>query len=315
MEEIFDIPVVLIIYNRPDTTQRVFDQIRLVKPSKLYVIADGPNINKPNDKLNCELTRNIINQVDWICEVKKNFSEENLGCGIRPSTGLSWVFSNEEYAIILEDDCVPSQAFFKYCKELLLKYKTDTRVMIISGNNYNEERIRNNDSYFFSRYGHSWGWATWKRVWQYFDYDMKKWPEFRDMGYMQDIFHSKLEANFFTSIFNRVYNNHQSVWDYQLAFAVWSNGGLSIVPSSNLVMNIGSLGTHSTSISKYHFRPINEMYTITKHPEFVIRNVWYDSYHFIKHWKERTKLSLSKRIITKLKSIIKFVILNLNKSK
>jgi len=285
------IPIVFIIYNRPDTTIKVFEQLKIAKPKKLYVVADGPNENKPNDKETCEQTRKIIEGVDWDCKVKKNYAEKNMGCGIRPATGLEWVFSQEEYAIILEDDCVPAQSFFWFCQEMLIKYKDDTRIMIVSGNNYNEERKRNDDSYLFCRYGHSWGWASWSRAWKHFDFDMKQWPLFRDNGHMHDIFRTQAEVDLFTAKFNRVFENHQSIWDFQFTFAIWSNNGLSIVPSCNLVSNIGIDGTHSNNISSFHFRPVNEKFKITKHPDFVIRNDWYDEYHFKNHWNKRVKIN------------------------
>lgn len=298
-------PVVFVIFNRPDTTVKVFNEIKKARPAKLYVIADGPRENVPDDKDRCRETRSVIDNVDWDCEVMKNYSEVNLGCGIRPSSGFSWVFEQEEYAIILEDDCVPSQSFFKFCQEMLILYKDDTRIWVVSGNNYTEERKRNKDSYFFSRYGHSWGWATWKRAWEHFDYYMKTWPKFRDRKYMYDIFNSKKEIEYFTKNFNNVYKDPSSVWDYQFAFTIFSNGGLSIVPSSNLVTNIGFVGTHSNQKNKYHKRPVNDKFEVIKHPDFIIRNTWYDDYHFLHHQYRRK--NFLRNFITIIKKILKKV--------
>jgi hypothetical protein len=306
MEDKIHIPVAFIIYNRPDTTIKVFEQIRKAKPSKLYVIADGPNENKPNDKEMCKQTRKIIESVDWDCEVKKNYAEKNMGCGNRPASGLNWVFENEEYAIVLEDDCVPAQSFFWFCQEMLIKYKDDTRIMIVSGNNYNEERKRNDDSYSFCRYGHSWGWATWARSWKHFDFDMKRWPKFRDNGHMDDIFRTKEEINFFTAAFDNVYAKHDGIWDFQFGFAIWANGGLSIVPCFNLVSNIGAVGTHSSSACSFHFRAVNENFRVIKHPDYVLRNNWYDEYHFKNHWNKQVKKNnIFIRIRNKVRRLLK----------
>ncbi len=180
-------PVVVIIFKRTDTTEKVFEAIRLAKPPKLFVIADGPRADHPGEAEKCEAARAIIERVDWECEVLKNYSDTNLGCAKRVSSGLDWVFSNVEEAIILEDDCVPHLTFFPFCEELLEKYRYDTRIASISGQNVQFGRERTNYSYYFSRYNHCWGWATWRRAWQHFDFDMKLWPEIKKGHLLDDI--------------------------------------------------------------------------------------------------------------------------------
>jgi hypothetical protein len=128
-------PVALIIFKRPDTTERVFETIRQAKPPKLLVVADGPRTDQPGEAEKCAATRAIIDRVDWDCEVLKNYSDSNLGCGLRPATGISWVFEQVEEAIVLEDDCVPHPTFFRFCEELLEYYRHDERIMSISGIN------------------------------------------------------------------------------------------------------------------------------------------------------------------------------------
>ena len=155
--------VLFIIFNRPETTQRVFDAIRLAKPTRLYIAADGPRENKTGEKELCEQARKIAQNVDWDCEVKTLFQKENLGCGKAVSHAISWFFENEDMGIILEDDCLPHQSFFKYCEELLEKYKNNDRIGIISGNNFQKKRKIGSFSYYFSDIVNIWGWATWAR--------------------------------------------------------------------------------------------------------------------------------------------------------
>ncbi len=170
-------PVAFIIFKRHDLTERVFQAIREAKPKKLLVIADGPRF--PEEAAKCQKTRDIIQQVDWDCEVLKNYSEVNLGCRQRISSGLDWVFSQVEEAIILEDDCVPAPSFFSFCQTLLDYYRDDNRIMVISGDNFQDGQSRTDYSYYFSRYNHCWGWATWHRAWQYWDFNKNKWLEFQ----------------------------------------------------------------------------------------------------------------------------------------
>ena len=305
----FETPIVFIIFNRPDTTQKVFEEIKKIKSPKLFIIADGPRKNRKDDEQNCEKTRRIINNIDWECEVLKNYSDVNLGCGRRVSSGLDWVFQHCEEAIILEDDCVPSQAFFRFCQELLIRYKYDTRIMHISGSRFNTERIRNNDSYIFSRHGHIWGWATWKRAWQLNDHDMKLWPQFRDEGWVSDLYDNKEEVKINIRALNECYSGKIDTWDYQWAFTLLSNSGLSIIPKENLIKNIG-VGEDSTHVKvdilNHTNRKVAEDFIITKHPSFILRNNWFDSYHYKNHFK----VSFKKRIILKLRKIASYFFAN-----
>lgn len=307
MEKLYT-PVLFIIFNRPETTFRVFKEIQRAKPKKLYIFADGPRTECKSDFIKCQETRDITKQVNWDCNLKTKFMEQNLGCGPGPVTAISWIFEKENRAIILEDDCLPAQCFFVYCQQLLELYKNDTRIWVISGNNYNEERQVKGYSYFFSRYGHSWGWATWKRCWKHFDHQMKKWPIFKKDDKIYDAFPSKKEANFFSKNVDRIYKDKSSfshIWDFQFAFTVFSNGGLSIVPKYNLVKNIGYVGTHSNKKAPYHDRKVHNDYKIEKHPEFILPTRYYDDYHFKKHWLKIGKASLLKKIVRKFIKISK----------
>lgn len=293
--------VLLIIFNRPATTHVVFNAIKKAKPPKLYIASDGPRPNVPDDIEKIEKARNIIKQVDWDCRIHTKFEDKNLGCGWGPTTAISWAFENEDKLIILEDDCVPAQSFFPFCDELLEKYKDDTRIWLISGNNYNEEAVTTPHSYFFSRYGHTQGWATWKRCWEAMDMSMTKWPLIIEQDLLKSAFRSRKETFFFQKKLANCYNApsmRSHVWDFQFMFAIKSNGGLCIVPIKNLVTNIGYMGTHSETKDFFHDRPVDETFSIKSHPDFVLCDVNYDDYHFKHHWNRKRPLAI--RIIRKI---------------
>ena len=298
-------PVLLIAFNRPDTTQKVFDAIKKAKPKKLYFAVDAPRAGNLEDKENVLMVKEIINQVDWDCEVHKKFADKNLGCGPGPVAAITWIFENEDRAIILEDDCVPALPFFQYCDELLEKYKEDDRIWLISGNNYTEEAVTTPHSYFFSRYGHSWGWATWRRCWDKMDLSMSKYPLIIEQDLYKSAFRTSEEATFFQKKLERIYNDEalrSHIWDFQFGFTITSNGGLCIVPIKNLVTNIGYEGTHSEKKNLFHDRKVDENYKIISHPDFVLFDVNYDEYHFKHHWNENTPVL--KRLLRKMKRIL-----------
>ena len=160
-------PVVLIIFNRPDRTKKVFEAIRQAKPTKLLIIADGPREERTGETELCAQTRSIVEKVDWDCDVIKKYADSNLGIkNCIGKEGLPWAFEIAEEAIILEDDCLPNQTFFRFCQELLKKYRYDERVMTISGSNLLVEWKSDIQDYHFSNHFSCWGWASWRRVWQ-----------------------------------------------------------------------------------------------------------------------------------------------------
>ncbi|CAN6134390.1 hypothetical protein MCEKH37_01185 [Methylophilaceae bacterium] len=246
-------PVVFIIFNRPDTTLKVFNEIAKVKPKKLLVIADGPRIGKPNEAENCKKTRDIINQIDWPCEVLRNYSEVNLGCKRRVSSGISWAFDQVEEAIFLEDDCLPDISFFYYCEELLGRYRYDESVGVISGDNFQFGKKRGDASYYFSKYVHIWGWASWRRAWQYYDVDIKSWPKYKANNLLDKVHVNKHEIKFWTDIMDSVHGGKIDTWDYQWVLAHWANDMKSIIPQVNLISNIGfgDQATHTKNVNEF----------------------------------------------------------------
>ena len=241
--------VAFLIFNRPETTARVFETIRQAKPPKLLIVADGPRSDRPDDVENCKAARAIVEQIDWNCEVFRNYSEVNLGCRRRVISGLDWVFEQVEEAIILEDDCLPHPTFFRYCQELLEKYRNDTRIMMISGDNFQFGRNKTEYSYYFSRYGHIWGWATWRRSWSLFDDSMQSWPAFDQSNQLPAILNNPQSAANWSVKFEQYYQHNDRItsWAVFWLYSLWFNQGLSIIPNTNLVFNIGfNSGTHTT---------------------------------------------------------------------
>ncbi len=243
----FNIPVLLLIFNRPDVTQRTFNSIKAVNPKFLFVAADGPRPGRADDTINCKLTKAIIDQVDWDCEVKTLYREENLGCGFAVCSAISWFFEQVEEGIVLEDDCLPEISFFPFCSELLSRYKEDESVYIISGTNMQNGIIRGDASYFFSNYPITWGWASWRRAWNKFSYNIPDFEKSFNSGDLDHAFQSKREKSYWKTKVKQSETEKKNIWDYQWWFAIWKNGGIAITPNVNLVLNLGfrNTGAHS----------------------------------------------------------------------
>jgi hypothetical protein len=241
-------PVAFLIFNRPDTTATVFAAIAEVRPATLLVVADGPRSSRPGEEELCAAARAVIDLVDWPCQVLTNFSEHNLGCRRRVSSGIDWVFSLVEEAIFLEDDCLPDPTFFSFCEQMLDRYRADPRVMHIGGTNFQGAARVSEESYYFSRHVHVWGWASWRRAWRHYDVDMAAWTWARATGRISDILSTPKERRAFTSLFDRVARHEIDTWDTQWTVACRAQNALSVVPSQNLVSNIGFRGdaTHTS---------------------------------------------------------------------
>jgi len=232
--------VLFLVFNRLDTTKQVFEAIRHAKPPRLYVAADGARANKEGEVDKTQVVRDYIMQnIDWKCEVKTLFREENLGCKYAVSGAITWFFDNEEQGIILEDDCLPSQSFFWYCEELLEMYKDDLRVWHISGDNFQNGIARGEGAYYFSQFNHVWGWASWGNRWEKYDVEMKSYKDFLENKIIKKLFLTKKEQRYWTNIFMNVSKGKIDTWDYQWTYTIWCNSGLSILPNKNLISNIG----------------------------------------------------------------------------
>ena len=254
-------PVVFLVFNRPDCTARSLAAIRAALPRRLYVVADGPRPDRAGEAARCAEVRELVEHgIDWPCEVIYDYAPANLGCARRVSSGLDGVFARESEAIIIEDDCVPEPTFFRYCTELLAYYRAEPQIFVISGTNQQYREFDCAHSYFFSRYNHCWGWATWARAWRHFDFAMKAWPDFwqsgRLTGFLQD---PRLGAQW-KEIFDQVAAGRIDSWGYRWVFACWLNGALSVLPRRALVKNIGfdARATHTRKVR----RELRELTTV-----------------------------------------------------
>lgn len=238
-------PVLFLIFNRPDTSLKVFQAIRDAQPKKLYIAADGPRPSHASDSTDCKLTRDIVRLIDWDCEVFTLFRNENLGCRNAISSAIDWFFSLEEEGIILEDDCLPNPSFFSFCDYLLEYYRHDTQVMHISGDQFGFNPGLSGD-YYFTRFAHIWGWASWRRAWNFYDVDLIKYQDYRNNNLIRKLFRKKIHQRFWNTVFDISIAKKINTWDYQWNFAIWANQGLCIVPRLNLISNIGfDSGTHT----------------------------------------------------------------------
>jgi hypothetical protein len=271
--EALQTPVAFFVFRRPETTRRVFDAISRARPVKLLLVADGPRRDREGEADICRQVRELVARIDWPCEVFKNFADFNLGCQERMISGLDWVFSLVEEAIILEDDCLPNSSFFPFCQELLERYRDDSRVASISGTNLVEKYLNSNASYFFSQLGGNWGWATWRHEWQRFDRYIRDWPSLRKEKILDEIFDQPSTVAYWTKIFDTMYQNSgPSAWDYQWLYAHLKNNGLTIIPSTNLVSNIGfgPSATHTVGVDLRFTPPVRSIKFPLKHPSCLI---------------------------------------------
>lgn len=232
-------PVVLFIFNRPQLTERVLRSIAAVRPSHLLVVADGPRAGREGESERCRQARAAIDDVDWPCRIETLYSETNLGCKHRIASGLDWVFSKVDEAIVLEDDCLPDPGFFRFCQELLERYRHDERIHIVRGTNFLRGRRVTPSSYYFSRFYNIWGWATWARAWKHYDVGMRQWPALRDSGWLERQLPESAMASLVRHFFDETHAGRLDTWDYQLLLAGWLRDAVAIVPAANLVTNIG----------------------------------------------------------------------------
>lgn len=240
-------PVAFIIFNRPHHTEKAFNVIKSIRPTKLYIIADGPRSSE--EKASTDAARRVTEQVDWNCEVKRIYSNENLGCRRRVISGLDDLFSIEDEAIILEDDCLPDPSFFKFCETLLGRYRNQNEIMHISGNNFQPAPRRENEAYYFSSFTHIWGWATWARAWKAFREELPDEDYFRANIFPKMTNYDAKQIDYWAMVLGWVRNPKHKAWSYNWMLSVWLQNGKCILPNKNLVKNFG-FGEGSTHTSK-----------------------------------------------------------------
>ena len=300
-------PVLLIAFNRPDTTKIAFNSIREVKPKKLYVAIDGLRKNKHGETELCKQVVKITQNVDWECDTKYLIREKNLGCKYGVTGAISWALKNEDRVIVIEDDIVAVPAFFSYADELLEKYKDDERIAMISANQYTPIEMEND--YLFTKYGHIWGWATWKRVWSNFDVNVPYLENAVNKGLPSMNFESDIERKYLKKYYltwlTKIKNNTENAWGPQFSFFRRQNGLLSIAPKVNLASNIGTTSSRTDSVSKINknYYPADASYILSKHPIKIECDKEYGTHHFKNHINRKTPLI--KRVFNKALRIIK----------
>jgi hypothetical protein len=245
-----DAPVAYFVYNRPGPTRESFAALRAQRPRKLFVVADGPRHDRHGDQVACERVRDVVSSVDWPCEVLRNYSDRNMGCQARVTTGMNWVLSQVDRIVVLEDDNLVDADYFTFCAAMLQRYAGDERVWHVSGGQYWAERPRTAATYYFSKYPHVWGWATWARAWRRHDVTMQFWPDFRRSAEWRRLMPLAIERRYWTRVMDRTFAGNINSYAYPWIATIWRHGGLTANPYANLVENIG-LGpgaTHTTVV-------------------------------------------------------------------
>jgi hypothetical protein len=277
-----DTPLLLLAWRRPSTLRKVIDAIRPVAPTRLFVACDGPNPERVGEVSKVAATRAVIeSEIDWPCQIERLYSDVNYGCRRGVSRAITWFFENVDEGLILEDDCVPHPDFFPYCTKLLELYRHDTRVWCISGSNFQNGHWRGDGSYYFSRYNHCWGWASWRRSWQHYDANLSRWPALRDSGLINTIFEDPKEQAYWSAIWQRLLETGKpDSWAYRWTFTCLSNGGLTTLPNRNLVSNVGfgEDATHTTG--KAINTSTGQGIDLSRHPSFVLRDAIADCYTY-----------------------------------
>ena len=287
------VPVLLIAFNRPATTQQVLDAITLYQPPVLYIATDGARKNNESDAIKCKAVHELINQ--WqinnpAVTVKKLYQQNNLGCGVGVSTAINWFFAAEEMGIILEDDCLPNASFFTFCETLLHKYKDDDRIMHIGGSNFIEPEMKvDNETYYFSIYPHIWGWASWRRAWSNYDFEMKRFEELVEMEEFKKYYNDE--------VFINTKNKSVDTWDSQWVYTMLLNKGLSIIPYLSMITNLGyneNSGSHLSKVPKWYTGKVYEINEALKGPEIIEQNTELDKYIYNKVFKRGMSYHLKK---------------------
>lgn len=277
-------PVLFLIFNRPDTTQKVFEEIKKAKPTRFYLAADGPRVSISGEIEKCNQVKEIVlKNIDWKCETHTLFRDKNLGCGKAISQAITWFFEHEEQGIILEDDCLPDFSFFSYAEQLLNYYEKESSVMLISGNNFQQGNKRGNASYYFSKFPNVWGWATWKRAWILYEFSIAELNDPKTAYLMDSILPDKVQRKFWLGYFKSIVENKIDTWDIQLTYSIWKNNGVCVSPNQNLVTNIGFHEINSThtrnSFSSNSSIKTTSIYQIS-HPADIIVDREADNYTF-----------------------------------
>jgi hypothetical protein len=318
MTKQFKTPILFLIFNRPETTFKVFDLIRKIRPASLYISGDGPR--NETEALQCEKARAVKDMVDWPCKVVTRYLDHNLGCRYGVSSGISWFFDQVEEGIIMEDDCMPDVSFFYFAQELLEKYRDDARVMHIGASNFQLPSFKIPESYYFSLYNHIWGWASWRRAWKHYQVDLMNIQATEIKQTLKGLFKRKIDQDFWLEMFKYAKSGNINTWDYQWMFAVWQQNGKAIIPAVNLISNIGfGAGGTNTQIVDQNLALVSHtslafplIHNLDKEPHKVADQYTSDFLFKIRknarygNLKIKLARSLPVQVKTKIKGLMKF---------
>jgi hypothetical protein len=303
MKQGFGVPILFIVFNRPDTTALVFQRIREQRPAKLFVAADGPRASREGEKERCETVRKLIlDGIDWECDVQTKFSDVNLGCGLAESSAMLWFFNAIGEGIVLEDDTLPDSSFFNYCRELLDHFRNEPDIFLISGNNFQDGKQRGDGSYYFSTYAGTWGYASWKRAWEGYELGLTSIDRDLFEKIIDEQFSNEGEKKTWRTNYENFRAGKYDTWDFQFAVNRWRRKGRGIAPNVNLITNIGfgNNATHCTNEDDPAANlPLGSIHKII-HPSSKTTCEKADRYHYKKFFKGETTLERRIRKVLKI---------------
>lgn len=297
----YEIPILIIGFNRPDVIRETFEYVKNVQPTKLYIAIDAARENRPGEEKLVDAVKQVFNSIDWECEVHKKYNTTNKGAEITVSSAITWALENEEYVVVLEDDIVASKAFLRFAKDMLIRYKENENVYLVSGGNYTPKEFSDKRDYTFCFSGHTGcGWATWKRAWDKFTlnckFDISK-EELTERYSTKKIVDVKYR--WFSRMSKRPIGT--CTWDVCWTYTRTKNKGLSIVPRVNLTSNIGVYGLHDNGLTNMHFLKYDNDFIAVNHPAEITIDKEYDKYHFYKYIYK----PLWKKALNKLRKMLK----------
>jgi hypothetical protein len=299
-------PILLLAYRRPHTLKKVLDALRAVEAKYLYLACDGPHPEKEEDKnLVSQVRKMLMAKINWRCSKMTRFSNANLGLKVAVETSLNWFFAHVEEGIILEDDCVPGKDFFSFCSNLLVRYRNNKNIGCITGNNFQSGNIRGESSYYFSKYPHCWGWATWRRAWHHYNSNIDFWPKWKKSKEWSSFCGSKQEKQFWESLFDRQAKGKNKSWAYSWTASLWHAGCLTATPQKNLVQNIG-FGEDATNTKNKNTKLSipSTKFNIIKHPEKITRDFQADKFVFGNIFCPQQKEKIKYKILKIIKSLL-----------
>lgn len=273
-------PLLILVYNRPLETKILINALRKIKPKKIFISSDGPTNNPLDIKKNNDV-KTILKEINWTQNIQFNYLEKNYGCKESVSKAINWFFNNVKMGIILEDDCIPNKDFFSFTERMLKKYRNNKNIYAVSGNNFLKNKIKINETYYFSKYIHCWGWATWSRAWKDYNKDLIGWNNFKNSRSWKNRFNIKYEKRYWEKIFNLCYKKKIDSWAYPWLYSMWNKNGLCILPQVNLVKNIGFSinASHTFSHKKFNY-PAKKLKEKITNPKIIKINTSADKYVF-----------------------------------